>query len=353
MVIRFLYLLVARVFGWLVLCARPAAAKDVEILVLRHQLAVLRRQVTRPHLTWADRAVLSALVRLVPNWRRLPLIVSPRTILRWHASLVRRRWTCRRQPGRPAVAAAIRRLVLEMARDNPRWGYRRIHGELVGLGHTVAASTVWTILKGAGLDPAPRRTGPTWKQFLTTQAKGILAVDFFHVDTVLLRRLYVLFFVEHDRRRVHVAGVTAHPTAEWVVQQVRNLLMKLDGRVDSLRFLIRDRDAKFTTAFDAVFASVGIDILRSPVRAPRANAIAERWVGSVRRECLDRMLIVNRPHLEQVLAEYVDHFNHHRPHRSLGQRPPERQVPVRMRDARSVRRHGRLGGLIYEYQQVA
>ena len=151
----------------------------------------------------------------------------------------------------------------------------------------------------------------------------------------------------------HVAGVTAHPTAEWVVQQVRNLLMELDGPVESLRFLIRDRDAKFTTAFDEVFASVGIDILRSPVRAPRANAIAERWVGSVRRECLDRMLIVNRPHLEQVLAECVDHFNHHRPHRSLGQRPPERQVPVRMREARSVRRHGRLGGLIYEYQQVA
>ncbi|WP_235079139.1 integrase core domain-containing protein [Amycolatopsis orientalis] len=210
--------------------------------------------------------------------------------------------------------------MLEMARDNPRWGYRRIHGELVGLGHTVAASTVWTILKGAGLDPAARRSGPTWKRFLTAQAKGILAVDFFHVDTVLLRRLYVLFFVEHDRRRVHGAGVTAHPTAAWVVQQVRNVLMELDGRVEGLRFLFRDRDAKFTTAFDEVFASVGIDVLRSLVRVPRANAIAERWVGSVRRECLDRMLIVNRPHLEQVLAECVDHFNHHRPHRSLGQR---------------------------------
>src|SRR5437763_8842240 len=231
---RVLYLLVSRVFGWLVLCSRSAAAKDVEILVLRHQLAMLRRQVARPHLSWADRAVLSALVRLVPNWRRLTLIVSPRTILRWHAALVRRRWTYRRRPGRPPIAVAIRRLVLEIARDNPLWGYRRIHGELVGLGYTVAASTVWTVLKpGAGLDPAPRRSGPTWKQFLATQAKGILAVDFFHVDTVLLRRLYVLFFVEHDRRRVHLAGVTAHPTAEWVVQQARNLLMKLDERVDN------------------------------------------------------------------------------------------------------------------------
>lgn len=213
-----------------------------------------------------------------------------------------------------------------MARDNPLWGYRRIHGELVGLGHTVAASTGWTILKDAGLDPAPRRSGPTWKQFLATQAKGILAVDFFHVDTVLLRRLYVLFFVEHGRRRVHLIGVTAHPTAAWVTQQAHNLLMGLGERVDSLRFLIRDRDTKFTTGFDAVFAAGGITVLRSPVRAPRANAIAECWVGDVRRECLDRMLIVNRCHLEQVLAEYVDHFNGHRPHRSLEQRPPDHPV---------------------------
>ncbi|MFJ1767380.1 integrase core domain-containing protein [Amycolatopsis sp. NPDC088138] len=297
---------------------------------------------------------MAALVRLVPNWRRLRLIVSPRTILRWHATLVRRRWTYRRRPGRPRADLAIRRLVAEMARDDPWWGYRRIHGELVGLGHAIAASTVWKILKDAGLDPAPRRSGPTWKQFLTTQAKGILAVDFFHVDTVLLRRLYVLFVVEHDRRRVRIVGVTAHPTAEWVVQRIQNLLVELGDRVESLRFLIRDRDAKFTAAFDAVFESVGIDILRSPVRAPRANAIAERWVGSVRRECLDRMLVVNRRHLEQVLAEYVDHFNQHRPHRSLGQRAPDQVlVPVRMTGVGRVRRCDRLGGLIHEYQQVA
>lgn len=188
MIVKLLYLLVARVFGWLVLWSRSEAAKDAEILVLRHQLAVLQRQIARPHPTWADRVVLSALVRRVPNWRRLSLIVSPRTILRWHAALVRRRWTYqRRRPGRPSTAAAIRRLVVEMARDNPLWGYRRIQGELVGLGHAVAASTVWAILKNAGLDPAPRRSGPTWKQFLTAQARGILAVDFFHVDTVLLR----------------------------------------------------------------------------------------------------------------------------------------------------------------------
>ncbi|HEY2058320.1 MAG TPA: IS481 family transposase [Amycolatopsis sp.] len=178
---------------------------------------------------------------------------------------------------------------------------------------TVAASTVWTILKNAGLDPAPRRSGPTWKQFLATQAKGILAVDFFHVDTVFLRRLYVLFFVEHDRRRVHLVGVTAHPTATWVTQQARNLLMGLGERVDSLRFLIRDQDTKFTPAFDAVFTAAGITVLRSPVQAPRAIAIAERWVGSVRRECLDRMLIVNRHHLEQGAS---------RVRRSLQRAPP-------------------------------
>jgi putative transposase len=220
----------------------------------------------------------------------------------------------------------------------------------VGLGHTVAASTVWTILKDAGLDPAPR---PTWKQFLAAQAKGILAVDFFQVDTVLLRRLYVLFFVEHGRRRVHLVGVTAHPTAAWVTQQARNLLMGLGERVDSQRVLIRDRDTKFASAFDAVFTAAGINVLRSPVRAPRANAIAERWVGSVRRERLDRMLIVNRRHLEQVLAEYVDHFNGHRPHRSLDQRPPDRPVVRLVRPAvAQVRRPDRLGGLIHEYQQV-
>ena len=356
MIAKLLYLALVGVFGWLALLGRSEAAKDVEILVLRHQVAVLRRQGGKLELTWADRAVLAGLVRLIPNWRWMRLVVSPRTILRWHAALVRRRWTYRSGCcGRPATAAPIRRLVLEMARDNAQWGYRRIHGELVGLGYTVAASTVWKIMKKAGLDPAPRRSGPTWQQFLTTQAKGILAVDFFHVDTALLRRLYVLFFVEHDRRRVYLAGITAHPTAAWVVQQARNLMMDLGDRVDTLRFLIRDRDATFTAAFDAVFTAVGIEILRAPARAPRANAIAERWVRSVRRECLNRMLILNRRHLERVLVEYVDHVNHHRPHRSLDQLPPDDGGVVRalQPSVRSLQRRDRLGGLISEYRQVA
>ena len=185
----------------------------------------------------------------------------------------------------------MRILVIEMARDNPGWGYRRIHGELAGLGHKIAPSTVWRILKDEGIDPAPRRVGQVWQTFLAVQATIILAADFFHVDTVFLRRLYVLFFIEHGRRRVHLAGITAHPTGEWVTQQARNLLMNLEGHADGFKFLVRDRDAKFTPAFDAVFASIGVLIIETPVRALRANAIAERWIASARRECLDQILV--------------------------------------------------------------
>jgi putative transposase len=347
-----------RVFGWLALLARSDRAKDAEILILRHQVAVLQRQVKAPRLSWADRAVLAALARVLPGsrLRQLLLIVSPRTLLRWHADLVRRRWSFpRRGPGRPRTAAAVRALVLEMARDNPGWGYRRIHGELTGLGYMLAPSTVWQILKDAGIDPAPRRAGQTWRSFLQAQATTILAVDFFHVDTVFLRRLYVLFFIEHGTRRVHLAGITAHPSGEWVTQQARNLLMNLECRADSFKFLIRDRDTKFTAAFDAVFTAVGTRIIRTPVRAPRANAIAERWVASARRECLDRMLITGEQHLRLVLSEYVEHYNVHRPHRTLRQRPPDGGEYGSAALGTNVRvlRRDRLGGLIHEYTQVA
>jgi putative transposase len=354
---RFAYLVVLRVFGWLALLARSDRAKDTEILILRHQVAVLQRQVKTPRLSWADRAVIAALARLLSRGQlgQLSLIICPRTVLRWHARLVRRHWTYpRRAPGRPVTAKPVRALVLEMARDNPGWGYRRIHGELAGLGYKLAPSTVWQILKGADVDPAPRRPGQTWRAFLETQAKTILAVDFFHVDTVFLRRLYVLFFIEHGTRRVHLAGITAHPTGEWVAQQARNLLMNLDDQAEGLKFLIRDRDTKFTAAFDAVFTSAAVRIIRTPVRAPRANAIAERWIASARRECLDRMLITGERHLQLVLSEYADHYNGHRPHRTLCQSPPagREHLPNMGPDVRVLRRD-RLGGLIREYAQAA
>jgi transposase InsO family protein len=245
-------------------------------------------------------------------------------------------------------------LVLRLASENSSWGYRRIQGELAGLGYQIAASTVWLIVKRAGMDPAPRRDGPSWRQFLHAQAQSILATDFFCVDTLLGHRLSVLFVVEHATRRVHLLGITANPNGAWVAQQARNLLMDLGDRAAQFTFLIRDRDTKFTDTFDTLFASEGIRILRTPVRAPRANAIAERWIGTVRRELLDRMLILNRRHLDHALAEYIDHFNHHRPHRALHQAAPLRPLPPpsSQPDLR-LRRRDRLGGLINEYAQVA
>src|SRR6185369_9073040 len=235
--------MLVRVLSWLALLARSDTAKDAEILTLRHEVAVLRRTNPRPTFTWLDRAALSALSRLLPTPLRRLRLVSPRTLLRWHAQIVARRWTYpRRRPGRPPTPPPIRALILQLARENARWGYRRIQGELIGLGYTVAASTVWKILKDAGLDPAPRRAGPTWRQFLSAQAHAIVAVDFAHVDTVFLRRLYILLVIEHGRRRVHLARITAHPTGDWVTQQARNLLMDLGERANRIRFLIRDRD---------------------------------------------------------------------------------------------------------------
>jgi putative transposase len=354
---RLLYLIFVRLCGWLALLPRSDDVKDTEILVLRHQIAVLQRQVRSPRLSWADRAILAALTRRLSTARRrqLSLIITPRTLLRWHAELVRRRWTYpRRTAGRPRTGPAVRRLVLEMARDNPTWGYRRICGELTGLGHKIAPSTIWEILKAADIDPAPRRAAASWKQFLSAQAQTIAAVDFFHVDTVFLRRLYVLFVIEHHNRRVRLAGVTAHPTAAWTVQQARNTLMDFGERTDGLKFLIRDRDAKYTDAFDAVFAAADVRIIKTPVQAPRANAICERWIASARRECTDRMLIADRRHLHYILSEYADHYNTHRPHRALSQRPPDGRIPVApANDNIRVRRRARLGGLIHEYSQVA
>jgi len=268
--------------------------------------------------------------------------------------LVARRWTYAGRIGRPPVGSEIRDLILRLAGENPRWGYQRIVGEINGLGPTVSATTVRKVLREAGIGPAGERFGLCWRAFLRAQAQSILAVDFFTVETIALQRLYVVFFIELGSRRVHVAGCTANPTGAWVTQQARQFTWTLQERACRSRFLIRDRDSKYTRDFDAVFASEGIQIVKTPVRAPKANAVAERFVGTVRRECLDWLLILNRRHLEHVLRVFVDHYNTHRPHRSLDLVPPAAIGRARaITSSRDLKRHNRLGGLIHEYSYAA
>jgi transposase InsO family protein len=353
-------LLVRCLLSSLMVLARREASKDAELLVLRHENAVLRRQIGRVRYQSGDGLRLVALSRLISRHRWGEVFaVTPATLLAWHRRLVARKWdyASRRRPGRPSTAAAVRKLVIRIATDNPAWGHRRVQGGLIKPGHRIAASTVWQILHDAGIGPAPRRTGPTWKQFLTAQADGILAADFMHVDTVLLRRVYDLIIIEHGTRRAYLAGVTAHPDGSWTTQAARNFLMDLGQRAASVKFLIRDRAGQFTSSFDAVFTAEGVRILASPPQAPRANAICERIIGTLRRKFLDRMLIVNEYHLRRVLTEYLLHYNDARPHRSLGQftpaqadtRPPE---PVNLAEHR-IRRKQVLGGLTHEYYVAA
>ncbi len=282
MTIRMLYLIFVRLIGWMALLARSAASKDAELLVLRQEVAVLRRQNPKPKVDWADRAVIAALARLLPRPLRMNRLVAPDTLLRWHRRLVRWRWTYPRRGGRPPVDARLALLIEQMARENPSWGYKRIQGELLGLGYRVGASTVRRVLKRLRIPPAPQRARSTWRQFLRTQAATMLACDFFHVDcAVTLRRLYVFFVLEVGTRHVHVLGVTAHSDGAWTVQQARNLLMDLGERAGRFRFLVRDRAGQFTEAFDAVLSAAGIEVAKIPPRSPAANAYAERWVRAV------------------------------------------------------------------------
>ncbi|MDH6580521.1 integrase core domain-containing protein [Kitasatospora sp. MAP5-34] len=337
---------------------RRDTAKDAELLVLRHENAVLRCQIAGPvRFEPADRFWLAALSGLVPRhrWREV-FPVTPGTLLAWHRRFIAAKWDYgarRTRTGRPPTKTAVKNLVLRLARDNAGWGHRRIQGELARLGHPIAASTVWEILRAAGIDPAPRRAGPTWREFLTAQAEGILAVDFFYLDTVLGHRLYALAFLEHGTRRLHIAGVTAHPTRGWAVRQARNVAADLGTRMEALRFVLRDRDGKYGQSFDAVFESEDMEVIKSAPRVPRMNAHCERLTGSIRREALDHILIVNEAHTRHVLAAYQRHYNEHRPHRARNQLPPggdQQPTTVHNLDTRRLLRTRVLGGVINEYR---
>ena len=335
---------------------RSEGFKELEIVVLRHELAVLRRQARRSQLTTTDRVFFTAASRLLPRSRWQSFLVTPTTLLRWHRHIVARRWTYPSQRGRPAIGNEIRELVLRLARENPQWGYQRIVGEINGLGLTVSATTVKKILRQAGIGPVGSRSGPSWQAFLRAQANSMLAVDFFTVETITLQWLYVLFFIELKSRRVHLAGCTANPTGPWVTQQARQFAWTLQEQRSSFRFLIRDRDSKFTRDFDALFRSEDIRIIKTPVRAPKANAFAERFVRTARAECLDWLLIINRRHLERVLRVFADHYNTHRPHRALDLTPPAlaaANVHAIPPPLAGIERRDRLGGIIHEYHVAA
>jgi transposase len=366
MLFRLAYLAVTNTFAALRLLPMGDRDKDAEILALRHQITVLERQLgasARVRFAPEDRAFLAALLASLPRevLRRLRLLVRPDTVLRWHRDLMKQRHarTCRpKRPGRPPTVRSIRALTLRLVRENPSWGYRRVHGELVTLGITVAPSTVWEILKQEGVDPAPERASTTWADFLRSQAEAILACDFIETITLDGQRQYILAVIEHATRHVRVLGTTAHPTTNWVLQAMKNLVMDLDDAGCRVRYLIRDRDGKFPARMEEVLAGAGIQSVLTGIRMPRMNAIMERWVQSCRYELLDRCLLWNERHLRYALREYERFYNRHRAHQALAQAAPLRIVPDPITDPKriadlNIRRRDRLGGVLHEYSHAA
>src|SRR5713226_1852140 len=332
------------------------AKLQAEVLALRRQIQVLERQIKRVHWTQGDRMVLAALRERIPRSGWAGLLVKPETVLGWHRALVRRKWAAyqaRPRRGRPPISVQCRQLILRMARENPRWGYFRIRGELLKLGHQVAATTIRSVLVAAGVPRSGGRSQLTWKQFLAAHAETLVAADFFSVDTIFFKRLYVLIYVHLATRRVLAASCTAQPTGAWVTQQARHLSWKLEEEGIELRVVLHDRDKKFASEADAVFKSEGTRVVLTPIRAPMANAHVERWIGSCRRECLDWMLVLNQRHLEAVLREYCRHYNDERPHRSRNLRPPAARSDREPTVGGYIERSTRLGGVLSDYRQMS
>jgi putative transposase len=365
MLLRLAYLGITNAFTLLRLLPGSDRDKDAEILALRHQLAVLHRQLDGQRVRFdpADRAWLAALLHQLPrpSLHDLRLLIRPDTILRWHRDLLARRHAAMSRPrrrGRPRTVRPVRALVLRLVAENPSWGYRRVHGELLTLGMKVAASTVWAILREAGIDPAPDRAATAWTQFLRSQAEALLAADFLETITLTGTRMYILAVVEHASRRIRILGATAHPTAVWVTQTARNLAMDLDEAGCPVKYLIRDRDGKYPALFDTVLADAGINVVLSGIQMPRMNAVMERWVRTCRRELLDRTLIFNQRRLLHALREYEVFYNEHRPHQGIANARPLAPLPAPITDPRrlahlNIHRRDRLGGILREYEHAA
>jgi transposase InsO family protein len=363
--LRLAYLGVTNAFAFLRLLPTSDRDKNVEILVLRHQITVLQRELgaTKPRFSPTDRALLAALLHRLPKdvLRGLRLLVRPDTVLRWHRDLIARRHanaSRQKRRGRPRTLRSIRVLVLRLANENPTWGYRRVHGELLVLGVKVAPSTVWEILREAGIDPAPQRSSSSWADFLRSQANALFACDFLETVTITGTRLYVLAVIEHATRRIRILGATEHPDTSWVVQVARNLVMDLEDAGAKARYLIRDRDGKFPAMFDTVLADAGIKVVLSGIQTPRMNSIMERWIRTCRRELLDRTLIWNQRHLLHALHEFEDFYNGHRPHQGLANARPLKLRPQQVLDSDQlaklrIRRRDRLGGILHEYEHAA
>lgn len=338
-------------------------SKTLELLLLRQQLLIVRRHQKRGRsITHSEKFILLTLIEQIRRFanlqqgplEQLMLIFKPETLLRWHRELIRKKWTFSNAPkasGRPSTDPQLVLLMLRMAREN-RWGDDRIEGELKKLGYRISHETIRKILRGHGVLPLPARSASSnWRSFLSHYKDTFLACDFFTVETIRLQTLYVLFFIELGTRRVHVAGITAHPSQTWVTQRARQLQWDFQEQECAFTHLIRDNDSKYGAAFDAVFASEGIEVVRTPFRAPRANAYAERWVRSVREECLEQVIVLNQSHLAYILHEYERYFNHARPHQGIDQQIP--CPPAKLLTQGRVERRTILGGIIHDYYRAA